>query len=71
MSRLHPQTWGDRQQVDIKNDWALLTDDERRREAEELIAIIRELRAPPEEPPPLIYRADEAADEPEPGGIGW
>ena len=21
MSRLHPQTWGERQQIDVKNDW--------------------------------------------------
>src|ERR1041385_3032264 len=23
MSRLHPQQWGDRQRIDIKDDWAL------------------------------------------------
>jgi hypothetical protein len=22
MSRLHPQQWGEKQQIDIKNDWA-------------------------------------------------
>ena len=71
MSRLHPQTWGDKQTVDIKNDWALLTPNERRRKAEELIAMIRELKEPPMQPPPLVYRAEEPPEEPEPGGIGW
>jgi Bacteriophage Sf6, terminase small subunit-like len=72
MSRLHPQTWGDRQQIDIKDDWSLLTDEERRRKAEELIAMIRELREPPPEPPPLVYRAEETTDETDTGdGIGW
>jgi len=61
MSRLHPQTWGDRQKIDLKSDWSLLTDEERRRKAEELIAMIRELREPPLEPPPLVYRWEEAA----------
>jgi hypothetical protein len=71
MSRLHPQTWGDRQQIDVKNDWALLSEDERRRKAEELIQMIRELKEPPMQPPPLVYRAEEPHEEPEPGGIGW
>jgi hypothetical protein len=44
MSRLQPQQWGDRQQIDVKNDWALLTEEERRRKADELIQMIRELR---------------------------
>jgi hypothetical protein len=72
MSRLHQQIWGDKQTVDIKNDWALLSEDERRRKAEELIAMIRELREPPPQPPPLVYRPEEAPDD-EPsdtGGIG-
>ena len=60
MSRLQPQTWGDRQKLDIKSDWSLLTEDERRRRAEELIGMIRELREPPPQPPPLIYRWKEA-----------
>jgi terminase small subunit-like protein len=72
MSRLHPQTWGDRQKIDLKSDWSLLTDEERRRKAEELIAMIRELREPPPEPPPLVYRAEETTDETDTGdGIGW
>ena len=66
MSRLHAQTWGDKQTIDIKNDWALLSEDERRRKAEELIAMIRELKESPMQPPPLVYRAEEPSDEPEP-----
>jgi terminase small subunit-like protein len=71
MARRHPQEWGDRQQIEIKDDWALLSDEERRRKSEELIQMIRELREPPPQPPPLVYRAEEATDETEPGGIGW
>ena len=71
MSRLHPQQWGERQQIDVKNDWALLTKEERRRKADELIAMIRELREPPPEPPPLAYRPGEPDEEPaNPGRIG-
>jgi hypothetical protein len=44
----------------------LLTEEERRRKADELIAMIRELREPPMQPPPLVYRWEEAPDEPEP-----
>jgi hypothetical protein len=72
MSRLHVQTWGEKQTIDIKSDWALLSEDERRRKADELIAMIRELKEPPMQPPPLVYRAEEAPDD-EPatrGGIG-
>ena len=71
MSRLHPQQWGERQQLDLKGDWSLLTEEERRRKAEEIIAMIRELREPPMQPPPLVYRWQEAPDKPEPGGFGW
>ena len=71
LARRHPQEWGDRQTIDVKNDWALLTEDERRRKAEELIAMIRELREPPMQPPPLVYRWEEPPEEPEPGGPGW
>jgi hypothetical protein len=46
MSRLHVQTWGEKQTIDIKSDWALLSEDERRRKADELIAMIRELKEP-------------------------
>ena len=71
MSRLLPQQWGDKQQINIKDDWALLSEEERRRRAEELISMIRELREPPPSPPPLVYRWEEAPEEAEPGGIGW
>jgi hypothetical protein len=71
MSRLHPQQWGEKQQIDIKNDWALLTEEERRRKADELIQMIRELREPPMQPPPLVYRWEEASEEAEPGESGW
>jgi terminase small subunit-like protein len=70
MARRHPQEWGDRQQIEVKNDWALLTEDERRRRSDELITMIRELREPPPGPPPLVYRWEEAPEEAEPGGIG-
>jgi hypothetical protein len=73
MSRLHPQQWGDRQQIDIKDDWSMLTEDERRRKAEELIAMIEEIKNPPPPPPPLVYRwqePDEDDDQPQ-RGIGW
>jgi hypothetical protein len=67
MSRLLPQQWGERQQIDVKNDGRCLTEEERRRKADELIAMIRELREPPMQPPPLAYRWEEAPAEP--GGI--
>ena len=70
MSRLHPQTWGDHKTVDIKNDWAQLSDEERRRRGEEIVSMIRQLKEPPPQPP-LVYRAEEPTGEPEPGGIGW
>jgi hypothetical protein len=72
MSRLHVQTWGEKQTIDIKSDWALLSEEERRRKADELITMIRELKEPPMQPTPLIYRPEEALDD-EPantGGIG-
>ena len=72
MARRHPQEWGDRQEIHLKNDWSLLTEEERRRKADELIAMIRELRAEPTQPPPLVYRGEEAPDgeEENGGGIG-
>ena len=59
MSRLHHTIWGDHKSVDIKDDWALLSEDERRRRAEELILMIRELREPPPGPLPIVYRPEE------------
>jgi hypothetical protein len=54
MTRLHPQQWGERQQIDVRDDdWSLLTEEVRRRKADELIAMIREeMREPPMQPPP-------------------
>jgi len=63
MSRLQPQQWGDKQQIDIKDDWSLLTEDERRRKAEELIAMIEEIKNPPPGPPPLEYRWQEPGED--------
>jgi len=73
MSRLHPSQWGERQEIDVQNDWSLLTEEERRRKAEELIAMIRELKQPPMQPPPLVYRAEEPPeeDDQQQRGIGW
>ena len=53
MSRLQPQTRGDKLIVGIKNDGNLLSEDERRRRAEKLIATIKAIKAPPELPPAL------------------
>jgi hypothetical protein len=62
-SRRHPQEWGDRQQIDVKSDWSLLSQEERDRKAQELLAMIPELTAPPPEPPPFVYRWEEAPDD--------
>jgi len=72
MSRLQPQTWGDRQKLDIKSDWSLLTEAERLRKAEELLTMIDEIRNPPPGPPPIVYRCEEPEDPnpPKPGGLG-
>jgi hypothetical protein len=73
MSRLQPQTWGDKQTVGVKNDWALLSEDELRRRADELIQMIAEIRNPPPGPPPLVYRPEEPPedDDQQQRGIGW
>jgi hypothetical protein len=52
-----PEVWGDRQRLDVKNDWSLLTEEELRRKAEELIEMIRELKEPPPRPPAVVYIA--------------
>lgn len=68
MSRLHRETWGDRQQIDIKNDFSQMSEQERIRKAMELIGVIKEITGPKPEPPPLRY--DPGTEEPEPVGIG-
>jgi hypothetical protein len=71
MSRLQPQTWGDKQTADI-NDWNLLSQDERRRRADELIQMIAEIRSPRPGPPPIVYRPEEPEDDDQQQrGIGW
>ena len=73
MSPLLPQQWGDKQQIDIKDDWALLSVEERERKARELIAMIQEIKNPPPGPPPLVYRWQEPDedDDQQQRGIGW
>ena len=72
MARLNHAVWGDHKSVDIKNDWALLSEDERRRRADELIQMIAEIRNPPQGPPPLTYRPGEPEDDDQQQrGIGW
>jgi hypothetical protein len=61
---------GEKQQIDVRDDWSLLTEEERRRKADELIAMIRELREPPMQPPPRVCRWEEAPEEAEPGESG-
>jgi hypothetical protein len=72
MSRLHPQTWGERQTIDLKSDWSLLTLEERERKARELIGMIAEMKQPPPAPPALEYRWQEPDedDDQQQRGIG-
>jgi hypothetical protein len=62
------QTWGDKQSVEIKDDWRLLSEEERRRRAEALIVIIQEIKNPPPDPLPIVYRAEEPEENT--GGVG-
>ena len=63
MSRLDPRLWGDRQEVTVKDDWALLSIEERERRALKLLDMwgeIKERRAERERlriegPPPIVY----------------
>jgi hypothetical protein len=72
MSRLHHSIWGDHKSIDVKDDWALLSEDERRRRADELIQMIAEIRSPPPGPPPIVYRPEEPEDDDQQQrGIGW
>jgi len=43
MARQMPQQWGDRQQIDMKDDWSQLTEEERVRKALALLGIVREV----------------------------
>jgi terminase small subunit-like protein len=71
LERLHRETWGDKQQIDVKTDMTRLTPEERQRKADEVLEMLRALAAGPPKPPPLIYDPTEGDDEPEPeGGIG-
>ena len=71
MARRHPQEWGDRQQIDVKNDMTQLTVEERMRKAAELLDLVRAIAGPRPTPPPLEYRPEEPEDEEPPsGGIG-
>ena len=69
MARLDPRLWGDRQQVDVKTDYSLWTEEQRLRKVHEIIGLIEEIKRGPEMPPPLEYRWEEAEEEP-PSGIG-
>ena len=70
MARLDPRLWGERQTIDLKGDWPILSEEERRRKADEMIAMIREMQTPLQ-PPPLVYRPQEAPDDDEPPTGGY
>ena len=71
MARLDPKQWGDRQQLDTHNDWALLTLEERERKAYELIDMLKALSRPVYVPKPIEYRwAEPEKTDDQPGGIG-
>ena len=44
MARLDPRLWGDRQEINVKDDWAQLSIEERERRALALIGIVQEMR---------------------------
>jgi hypothetical protein len=44
MSRLHRQTWGEKQQVNVKHDYSQMTEAERLRKAHELVGLIQEIQ---------------------------
>jgi hypothetical protein len=70
MTRRHQVEWDDRQQVDVKTDYANLTEAERLKKAYELLGLIEEIKRGPERPPPLEYRPEENDEEPQRSGIG-
>src|SRR4051812_28321238 len=56
-TRLDPQQWGDRQRIDVHDDWSLLTIEERERKAEEIIQMLRDIQAiETYTPKPIEYR---------------
>ena len=62
MRQLHPQTWGERTQVDV-NDMTQLTVEERLRKAAELLDLVKAITGPRPQPPPLEYRPEEPEDD--------
>ena len=71
MARLDPRLWGNRQQVDVKTDYSLWTEEQRLRKVHEIIGLIEQINRGPELPPPLEYRPEEPEEEPQTiGGIG-
>ena len=69
MERRHRDTWGDKQQVDVKHDYSHMTEAERLKKAHELVGLIHEIQRGPERAPPLEYRPEEE-DEPAPAVRG-
>jgi hypothetical protein len=69
VARLDPRLWGDRQLVDLKTDYSLMTEEERMQKARELLGMIREITGPRPQPTLLVYEPEEGPDE-EPSGIG-
>jgi hypothetical protein len=73
MVRLDPRLWGERQQIDLKSDWSLLTQEERQRKARELIAMVEDMKKPPMEAPAIVYRPEEPSEDgdQQQRGNGW
>jgi hypothetical protein len=55
--------WGEHREVDVKNDYELMSEEQRLRKAHELVEIMRYLSEPPPKPRPLVYRPEEEPDE--------
>jgi hypothetical protein len=70
MARRHPETWGNKQQIDVKTNMSRLTAEERQRKAGEVIEMLKALAIGPPKRPPLVYDPTEPPDEDEPGEIG-
>jgi len=70
-TRLDPQQWGDRQRIDVHDDWSLLTIEERERKADEIIQMVRDIEALEKyTPKPIEYRWADDDETPQTGGIG-